>query len=51
MAPSLLKTVGAAAAVLATQVAATTSSYKVTEIYNTTNFFDKFNFVTVSAKQ
>ncbi|XXH03554.1 metalloendopeptidase [Hypoxylon texense] len=46
MAPSLLKTVGAAAAVLATQVTATTSSYKVTEIYNTTNFFDKFNFVT-----
>ncbi|KAI4867324.1 glycoside hydrolase family 16 protein [Hypoxylon rubiginosum] len=46
MAPSLLKTVGAAAAVLATQVAATSSSYQVTEVYNTTNFFDKFNFVT-----
>ncbi|KAI6092315.1 concanavalin A-like lectin/glucanase domain-containing protein [Hypoxylon rubiginosum] len=45
MAPSFLKTVGAAA-VLATQVAATSSSYKVTEVYNTTNFFDKFNFVT-----
>ncbi|KAI0179118.1 putative endo-1,3(4)-beta-glucanase [Hypoxylon sp. FL1284] len=46
MAPSLIKTVGAAAA-LATQAAATfTSPYKITEVYNTTNFFDKFDFIT-----
>ncbi|KAI1778313.1 glycoside hydrolase family 16 protein [Hypoxylon cercidicola] len=48
MAPSLLKTVGAAAAALATQVAATSTSYQVTEVYNTTNFFDKFDFVTTT---
>ncbi|OTA70256.1 hypothetical protein K449DRAFT_7007 [Hypoxylon sp. EC38] len=45
MAPSLLQTVGAAAIALAAQAGAT-KSYKVSEIYNSTNFFDKFNFVT-----
>ncbi|KAF3058037.1 hypothetical protein GL218_05710 [Daldinia childiae] len=43
MAPSLLKTVGAAAAVLAANAGAT-KSYQVSEVYNSTNFFDKFNF-------
>ncbi|KAI2781409.1 concanavalin A-like lectin/glucanase domain-containing protein [Daldinia loculata] len=43
MAPSLLKTVGAAAAVLAANAGAT-QSYQVSEVYNSTNFFDKFNF-------
>ncbi|KAI0838621.1 glycoside hydrolase family 16 protein [Hypoxylon sp. FL0890] len=45
MAPSLLQTVGAAAVALAAQASAT-QSYKVSEIYNSTNFFDKFDFVT-----
>ncbi|KAI0095455.1 glycoside hydrolase family 16 protein [Daldinia grandis] len=43
MAPSLLKTVGAAAVVLAASAGAT-KSYQVSEVYNSTNFFDKFNF-------
>ncbi|KAI0386622.1 glycoside hydrolase family 16 protein [Hypomontagnella monticulosa] len=45
MAPSLFKTVGAAAVALAAHAGATKSySYKVTEVYNSTNFFDKFDF-------
>ncbi|KAI1418671.1 glycoside hydrolase family 16 protein [Hypoxylon sp. FL1857] len=47
MAPSLLQTVGAAAVALAAQASAT-KSYKVSEVYNSTNFFDKFNFITGS---
>ncbi|KAI1808117.1 glycoside hydrolase family 16 protein [Daldinia bambusicola] len=43
MAPSLFKTVGTAAAVLAARAGAT-KSYQVTEVYNSTNFLDKFNF-------
>ncbi|KAI1473713.1 glycoside hydrolase family 16 protein [Daldinia eschscholtzii] len=43
MAPSLIKTVGTAAAVLAARAGAT-KSYQVTEVYNSTNFFDKFTF-------
>lgn len=46
MAPSLLKTVVVVTVALAAQAGAT-KSYKVSEIYNSTNFFDKFNFVTV----
>ncbi|KAL7622982.1 hypothetical protein AAE478_006661 [Parahypoxylon ruwenzoriense] len=45
MAPSLLKTVGAAAVAFAAQAGAT-KSYKVSEIYDSTNFFDKFDFFT-----
>ncbi|OTB09113.1 glycoside hydrolase family 16 protein [Hypoxylon sp. CI-4A] len=45
MAPSLLKTVSAAAVTLAAQASAT-KCYQVSEIYNSTNFFDKFDFVT-----
>ena len=47
MAPSLIKTVGTAAAVLAARAGAT-KSYQVTEVYNSTNFFDKFTFFSVS---
>lgn len=48
MAPSLFKTVGAAAVALAAGAGATKSySYKVTEVYNSTNFFDKFDFFSV----
>ncbi|KAI8963690.1 glycoside hydrolase family 16 protein [Daldinia sp. FL1419] len=43
MAPSLIKTVSAAAAVLAARAGAT-KSYQVSEVYDSTNFFDKFNF-------
>ncbi|KAI1662647.1 glycoside hydrolase family 16 protein [Daldinia decipiens] len=43
MASSLLKTVGAAAVAIAANTGAT-KSYQVSEVYNSTNFFDKFNF-------
>ncbi|KAI1466022.1 glycoside hydrolase family 16 protein [Daldinia caldariorum] len=45
MAPSLFKTVGTAAAILAARAGAT-ESYQVTEVYNSTNFLDKFDFFT-----
>ncbi|KAI2625871.1 concanavalin A-like lectin/glucanase domain-containing protein [Hypoxylon sp. NC1633] len=45
MAPSLFKLVGAAVVVAVTAHASATKSYKVSEIYNSTNFFDKFDFV------
>ncbi|KAI1446214.1 putative endo-1,3(4)-beta-glucanase [Annulohypoxylon stygium] len=45
MAPSFLKSVGAAALAFAANTGAT-QSYQVSEVYNSTNFFDKFNFFT-----
>lgn len=47
MAPSLLKAVGAVAVTFAAQTSAA-KSYKVSEVYNSTNFFDKFDFFSVS---
>ncbi|KAH9900137.1 hypothetical protein F4778DRAFT_158388 [Xylariomycetidae sp. FL2044] len=50
MAPSLFTAVGAAAVALAAQASATVSSksqsYQVTEVYDSSNFFDKFTFST-----
>lgn len=48
MAPSLIQTLGAAAAVYATGASAVTYAYQPVEVYNSTNFFSKFNYFTVS---
>jgi hypothetical protein len=48
MAPSLLKTVSLTAAAY-TAVASATKSYTVTDVYNATNFFDRFGHFVVRA--
>lgn len=47
MAPSLINTVAAAAAFAAG--ASATKSYKIADKFNSTNFYDKWDFVTVSS--
>lgn len=47
MARSLIKNVGFAAAIFAA-ITEATKSYTVTEVYNATNFFDKFGHFVVS---
>jgi hypothetical protein len=47
MAPSFVKAIGFAIAVQASAVSATNKVYKVSETYNSANFFDKFDFSTV----
>jgi len=46
MAPSLLK-LGAAALSYAVSAQAVAQTYQVSDTYDSTNFFSKFNFVTV----
>ena len=55
MAPSLVKALGSAAAVLPALTSATLTSsnksYKISEVYDSSNFFDKFNFVSVGSNR
>lgn len=51
MAPSLAKAIGSAVAVLPALASASSKVYKVSEVYDSSNFFDKFDFVTVSGKK
>lgn len=51
MAPSLVKAIGSAVAILPALASASNKVYKVykvSEVYDSSNFFDKFDFVTVS---
>ena len=52
MAPSLVKALGSAVAVLPALAGATLTSsnnktYKISEVYDSSNFFDKFDFLSV----
>lgn len=46
MAPSLVKAIGSAVAILPALASASNKVYKVSEVYDSSNFFDKFDFVT-----
>ena len=54
MAPSLIKALGSAAAAANLTISSSSAdnnsnnkAYKISEVYDSSNFFDKFNFVSV----